>query len=161
MRKRYLGAAVLAGGILATGLLTGVAGAGSSGDGTHARTLVVIEHPDTDAIVHLNADGKDHVGDLLPFNNPVYDAANKVKVGDDQGNCIHVRVDPDNKTGAYECNWTTNLKGGSITVEGAFLDAGPSTLAVIGGTGRYKLVRGTMDLAATPEGNYSFTFRLR
>ncbi len=161
MRKRYLGIAVLAGGLLTTGAVVGIATAGNASDGTRGRALVLIEHPDTDTVVHLNADGKDHVGDLLPFNNPVYDAANKVKVGDDQGNCIHVRVDPANKTGAYECNWTTNLSGGSITVEGAFLDAGPSTLAVIGGTGRYKLSRGTMDLAPTADGNYSFTFHLR
>ena len=154
----------------ATAVVTGGAMAGSAiarhDDGSEGwRSITVIEHPVSDQTIDTGGpnDTADTVGDLLPFSNPVFDAANKEQVGDDQGNCIRTRL-PNAETkvgGNYECNWTTNLAGGSITVEGVFLDDGPSTLAVIGGTGRYSKARGSMDLAATTDGNYSFAFHLR
>ena len=54
------------------------------------------------------------------------------------------------------------LAGGSIVVEGPFLDAGDSTLAVTGGTGRYRGADGEMRLhARNAQGSeYDFTFTL-
>jgi hypothetical protein len=145
--------------------VAGTAIAKHGDEGGSWRNVTVIEHPLSDVTIHTGPGGEtaDTVGDLLPFSNPVFDAANEKQVGDDQGNCIRTRVpDPDKHvTGNYECNWTTNLPGGSITIEGVYLDAGPSTLAVIGGTGRYASARGSMDLAATADGNFSFAFHLR
>jgi hypothetical protein len=62
---------------------------------------------------------------------------------------------------SYECNWTTSLSGGQITVEGPFLDAGDSTLAVTGGTGRYRKARGFMKLHGLENGTkFRFEFHL-
>ena len=54
------------------------------------------------------------------------------------------------------------LKDGQITVEGPYLDAGDSTLAVTGGTGAYAGAKGEMKLhARNPEQTeYDFTYKL-
>ena len=118
----------------------------------------VVEHAITDTVVDVGPKG-DSVGDLLPFANPVFDAADKKQVGTDNGNCIRTVVGK-----VYECNWTTILSGGQITVEGPYYDSGAdSMLSIIGGTGMYKNARGQMKLHArgNPLGSeYDFIFFL-
>jgi hypothetical protein len=78
-------------------------------------------------------------------------------VGSDQGYCIRVV-----KGASYECTWTTFLTGGQIVVQGPFYDTKDSTLAITGGTGRYRHARGTMRLRSKANGTkYDFIFRLR
>ena len=118
----------------------------------------VVEHAITDTVVDVGPKG-DSVGDLLPFANPVFDAADKKQVGTDNGNCIRTVVGK-----AYECNWTTFLPGGQITVEGPYYDSGAdSMLAITGGTGLYRNAHGEMRLHArgNPVGSeYDFIFSL-
>jgi len=118
----------------------------------------VVEHAITDTVVDVGPKG-DSVGDLLPFANPVFDAADTKQVGTDNGNCIRTVVGT-----AYECNWTTLLPGGQITVEGPYYDSGAdSMLAITGGTGIYKNAHGQMKLHArgNPVGSeYDFIFSL-
>src|ERR1700692_2407053 len=77
-----------------------------------SNVVHVVEHAITDTGVDVGPKG-DSVGDLLPFANPVFDATDKKQVGTDNGNCIRTVVGK-----AYECNWTTILSGGQLTVEG-------------------------------------------
>ncbi len=102
--------------------------------------LHVLEHAVSDQTAHIGK-AADNRGDVLTFANDVFDAANKTKVGRDQGFCIRITVGK-----ADECLWTLMLAGGQITVEGPYLDAGDSVLAVTGGTGKYADVRGQMTL---------------
>jgi allene oxide cyclase len=102
--------------------------------------LQVVERATTDTTVDLGAKG-DSVGDLLTFANPIYDAANKTKLGSDQGYCVRVVVGK-----SWECFWTLMLAGGQITVEGPFLDTGDSVLVVTGGTGKYAGAKGDLKL---------------
>src|SRR4051812_6919753 len=118
------------------------------------HTLTVIEHPDTDVTTDTGAPG-DSAGDVLTFANDVFDAKDSTKVGTDNGYCVRTVAGQ-----AYECNWTTFLSKGQITVEGPFYDAKDSTLAITGGTGRYRHVRGTMDLKAMGDGKFQFVFHL-
>jgi len=93
---------------------------------------------------------------VLTFANEVFGREDTRRVGTDQGYCI--RVVPGT---SYECNWTTFLPGGQIVVEGPFYDAKDSTLAVTGGTGRFRKARGTMDLHALENGTkFAFEFHL-
>jgi hypothetical protein len=123
-----------------------------------SNVVHVVEHAITDTVVDVGPKG-DSVGDLLPFANPVFDAADKKQVGTDNGNCIRTVVGK-----AYECNWTTILSGGQLTVEGPYYDSGTdSMLSIIGGTGIYKNARGQMKLHArgNPLGSeYDFIFFL-
>ncbi|WKX06682.1 dirigent protein [Streptomyces sp. NL15-2K] len=118
-----------------------------------AITFTVIEHADTDTVVDLGPRG-DSIGDTLAFGNPVYDTAGS-KVGDSQGSCVRTKVGT-----AWECSWTTTLSGGSIVVQGPFYDAADSTLAITGGTGKWRTARGQMYLhARDAKGSaYDFTF---
>jgi len=124
--------------------------------GPNVTRLHVIEHATTDTVVDLTANG-DSTGDLLTFHNDVYDDTNTDVVGTSHGECVRIEVGV-----SWECRWVTALDGGSITVEGPFLDAGPSALAVTGGTGIYRGARGSMRLSAANEDatEFNFVFRL-
>jgi hypothetical protein len=117
--------------------------------------MTVIEHASTDATTDTGPTG-DSAGDILTFANRVYDAADKKQVGTDQGYCVRVVAGA-----AYECTWTNLLAGGSIVVNGPFYDTKDSTMAITGGTGRYRNARGTMRLQSRAKGTkYAFTFKL-
>ena len=119
-------------------------------------TVQVVEHAVTDTVIHAGK-SNDALGDQLVFGNPVYDRANRRRVGSDQGHCVRTIVGK-----SWECFWTLILIGGQITVEGPYDDAGDSVLAITGGTGLYNGARGEMGLhARNAKGTaYDFVYRL-
>jgi len=122
---------------------------------TQPTKMAVIEHSITDIVIDTGKTG-DTPGDLLTFNNPIFDATNKHKIGHDQGDCI--RISP--KQGTWECRWLTFIAGrGAIMVEGAFFDGRDNTLAITGGTMDFRNARGSMKLVAR-KGGYDFVFML-
>jgi hypothetical protein len=119
-------------------------------------TVHVVEHAITDTEIPTGG-GKDVKGNILTFNNPVFDAADKRQVGHDEGFCT--RIAP--KQGIWECLWTTFLSGGQITVQGPFYDTRNSVLSITGGTGAYRSNRGQMVLKSRNGGKeYDFVFQL-
>jgi len=148
--KIAIGAAILA--ALLVGMIT-VSFAAGPGVSNPTR-IHVVEHPKSDHVTNTGKSG-DTAGDLLTFHNPIYNGSNTKRIGHDQGDCI--RISP--KKGTWECRWVTFVPGGSITVEGPFYDTRNSTLAVTGGTGNYRNVRGSMGLRARAAG-YDFIFHL-
>ena len=119
--------------------------------------LTVVERPTDEKTINLS--GKpDAIGDLLVFANPVFDAANKVQVGTDQGYCVRTVVGK-----SWECFWTLILKQGLITVEGPFYDTGDSTFVVTGGSGKYAGAKGSMKLhwRDAKGSTYDFIYDLR
>jgi hypothetical protein len=124
------------------------------GHGHGGATIHVIEHATTDAVT--NGSG-DQAGNVLTFDNDVFDSADAKKVGSDQGYCVRIVVGK-----SWECNWTTFLPDGQITVEGPFSDTGKTVLAVTGGTGKYRNARGEMELKYhTPTGTeFDFVFHV-
>jgi allene oxide cyclase len=130
---------------------------GSTAFAGGTEKLHVIEHAASDQTAHVGK-ADDNRGDVLTFANDVFDAANKIKVGGDQGFCIRIVTGK-----AYECLWTLTLVGGQITVEGPYLDAGDSVLVVTGGTGKYADVRGQMTLHSRDAkgSEYDFNYTLQ
>jgi allene oxide cyclase len=123
--------------------------------GHHGTAITVIEHATNDTTTDTGATG-DSVGDVLTFANDLFDAGNTQKAGTDQGYCLRVVAGA-----SYECTWTSFLPGGQIVVSGPFYDAKDSTLAITGGTGRYRNARGTMDLHARAGGTeFAFVYHL-
>jgi hypothetical protein len=121
-----------------------------------STTVHVIEHAITDTEIPTGG-GKDVKGNILTFNNPVFNLANKHQVGHDEGFCT--RIAP--KQGIWECLWTTFLKAGQITVQGPFYDTRNSVLSITGGTGAYRTTRGQMILRSRNGGKeYDFIFQL-
>jgi hypothetical protein len=121
--------------------------------GEKTTSLNVIEHATTDAVTDTGAKG-DSAGDLLTFANEVFDAKDAKKVGNDTGWCIRTVAGK-----SWECFWTLTLADGQITVEGPFLDAGDSVVAVTGGTGKYAGVRGEMALHARDAKGSAYDFK--
>ena len=144
--------------IVALGVLGAAVAAWAGSPARHAggaKSFTVIEHATTDATTDTGPQG-DSAGDVLTFANEVFNRADSRRVGTDQGSCI--RIVP---ATSYECSWTTFLPGGQIVVEGPFYDTKDSTLAVTGGTGRFRRARGTMDLHALENGTkFAFAFHL-
>jgi hypothetical protein len=135
-----------------------VAAAPSYAKTAHAsgKTVHVIEHAITDTEAP-GVGGKDVKGNILTFNNPVFNTANSKQVGHDEGFCTRLQV----KLGIWECLWTTFLQGGQITVQGPFYDTRNSELSITGGTGAYEGARGQMDLKSRNGGKeYDFIFHL-
>ena len=140
--------------VAATGAASGSGGQDRGHDRGKGKTIRVVERATTDTSVDLGATG-DSIGDSLAFGNELFDRDNRTKVGTNQGSCV--RTVPGT---AYECTWTNSLAKGQITVQGPFLDAGDSVLAITGGTGAYRKARGTMDLHARSATEFEFTFHL-
>ena len=130
-----------------------IAGAASA----NAETLKLVERATTDAVTDIGASG-DSAGDLLTFANEIYDEQNAKLVGSDNGWCIRTAVGR-----AWECTWTLSLATGQITVQGPFLDAGDSVLAITGGTGKYATTKGEMKLHARDAkgSEYDFVYVLK
>lgn len=144
-------AALTIGAILATGSSAAASRAHATG-----ATVHVVEHAITDTEIPTGG-GKDVKGNILTFNNPVFDAADKKQVGHDEGFCT--RIAP--KQGIWECLWTTFLARGQITVQGPFYDTRNSVLSITGGTGAYRSARGEMVLRSRNGGKeYDFIFKL-
>jgi len=150
MRRLLVLAALVAGMILVVVVTSG--GAGASSKAAAGPTIHVIEHADSDAVTDTGKSG-DSVGDILTFANDIYDAANKKKVGTDQGFCVRTVAGK-----AWECWWTLFLARGQITVEGPFFDTSNSLLAVTGGTGSYKNTKGWMELKFHNDKGTEFDF---
>ncbi len=117
-----------------------------------AQTIRLVERPIDEKTIDLGAKG-DSIGDLLVFGNPIFDAANKVRLGTDQGFCVRIIVGK-----SWECNWTLTLKEGQIVIEGPYMDSGDSVFAVTGGTGKYAGAKGSMTLHSRDLKNSSYDF---
>jgi allene oxide cyclase len=143
---------------VAAGAIVGTGASAAKTPRAHAAgsTVHVIEHAVTDTVIPSGG-GKDKKGNLLTFNNNVYNLANTKIVGHDEGFCT--RIAP--KDGSWECLWTTFLPAGQITVQGPYYDTRNSVLSITGGTGSYRDDRGQMKLLARDGGKeYDFIFQL-
>lgn len=116
--------------------------------------LTLVERADTDKVTDTGEKG-DSVGDILTFNNEVFE--NGKSAGRDNGWCVRTVV---GKT--WECSWTVTLADGQISVTGPFMDTGDSVLTVIGGTGNYAGSHGELRVHPRDEKGteYDFVYRL-
>lgn len=136
MKRALIAGAVVAVGVFVFAAVNATANDKGKQDGD---SIHVVEHATTDEVT--NGSSADAAGNVLTFANDVFNASDTTKVGSDQGYCIRIVV---GKT--WECNWTTFLSGGQITVEGPFSDTGNTVLAITGGTGKFRNARGSMEL---------------
>ena len=118
------------------GFVIGIAPATAGG----SMKINLVERATNEVVLDTGAKD-DSAGDVFTFTNEIYDKANKVKVGSDNGWCL--RTVPGK---AWECVWTLSLADGQIMNEGTFTDGKDSVFAVTAGTGKYMKARGEMNL---------------
>jgi allene oxide cyclase len=133
------------------GLLTMAADVGVT---SAAETLTVVEKVASEKTVDIGPKG-DSMGDVLVFANPIFDAAGSLKIGSDEGHCLRTVV---GKT--WDCTWTLILKDGQIMATGPILDNADSSMAIIGGTGKYAGAMGTLLVHPKNETSYEFKYQL-
>ena len=99
-------------------------------------------------------------GDLFVFDQPLMDQDRK-DIGSNSGYCVTTLP------GVHsQCQWTLLFFGpdktviGTIVVGGQELEAGQSTVAVIGSTGKYAGVTGTMTSEPNLDGTFTQTLYL-
>jgi hypothetical protein len=138
-------------------MLSIVFGASSTSDVlADSVTLTFVEHNSNFAVADTGKPG-DSVGDVMTFANNIFDHKNEKQVGSDNGFCIRTVVGE-----TYECNWTTFLADGQLTVEGPFYDAKDAVLTVTGGTGAYDGMHGQLKVHArdAKASEIDFTFEV-
>ena len=118
-----------------------------------AAELHLVERATTDTVSVHAGHAADNVGDVLTFTNDLFDAANKSKLGTDQGYCVRMVAGK-----SWECHFTVLIAGGQLSVDGPFLDAADTAMAVTGGTGKYSATRGEMKLHARDAKGSAFDF---
>jgi allene oxide cyclase len=153
-RNLVVGLLVGAAAIVALGSVAVAGGHKGKDNDRRATKVTVVERATTDTVID-NAPVGDSIGDTLAFGNQLFDKTNTKQVGTNQGSCVRTAVGV-----SWECSWTNSLKGGQIVVQGPFLDAGDSVLAITGGTGKYRDARGTMKLHAIDATSFQFTFHI-
>jgi len=146
--RAIVGAAL---GLLAAGTLAAAAPASSNSvsNGNDGKTLTLEVHFSPFELVPSNASPDPNspfkLGDLLIFHDLLFVSGKQV--GDEAGFCVI--VDPDQ--GLANCNSTIRLAGGTITTQ--FLNAPPplKTLAITGGSGKYRKAAGDGTLLENPD----------
>jgi hypothetical protein len=138
-----LGAATLACGVLA----------GSSGAAAGVASLRVYERPGPTRVVHHGAHGVRATGDVVIFENPVFDRQG-TRIGTDTGVCTVL-----NKTQSM-CETTLLLPKGQIVTHGLQTAKTSFDVAVIGGTGFYAGARGTMTARPIKDGGATMVINL-
>ena len=114
-----------------------------------SQTLVTI----ADARVHSakvidSGEPGDSLGDILTFDQPLLDKHGN-QIGSNSGTCIRTRIGH-----SFQCQWTLTLENGSIQVAGRELDKGVSHVAIIGGTGHYAGITGSMESINNNDGTF-------
>ena len=158
LRKLMVG--VLATVLVATGASMAVAGSGDDGDDDGGQTIRLVDKLVSEANLDLGETG-DGPGDRFVFAGDLFKGDEKV--GDDGGECTIVRL-VERVAATANCVATLRLPGGQITVQGlvTFTDESePITVAVTGGTGRYREADGEMTIETVSDTEDHFTIRLK
>lgn len=157
LRKLMVG--VLAAVLVATGASMAVAGSGDDGDDDGGRTIRLVARSVTEAELNLG-ETSFGPGDRFVFSEDLY--RDDEKVGESGGECTITRLVGEVATA--NCVASLTLPGGQITVQGLaeFSDENPPvTVAITGGSGRYREADGEFTVETISATEDRFTIRLR
>ena len=111
-----------------------------AGDGAKTKQLHLMIKVTATTAVDVDGSGGASVGDTLVEQGDLYTADGKTKVGDGYAVCTQVTADQS----IYDCQGSDSLSGGEIREAGRFTDPNTFTWAVLGGTGRFTGVGGSV-----------------
>jgi hypothetical protein len=144
---------------MAVTLTTGVASANGGGDRT--RKVSVWTETVQDNFLDLGDPGVT-LGDRFIFSDDVSRTRGGDVIGSTGGECTVVRVDEEFYDSTVQCLVTVWLRGGQITVQGLLSESDErATLAVTGGTGRYKGASGQVKVRFFSDTEAKLVFQLK
>jgi hypothetical protein len=149
---------VLAAVLVATGGTMAFAGNGNDGDDDGGDVIRVTTRTVTDQEIDLGPTGFGP-GDRFTFFEHIF--RGDERVGESGGECVIVHQEGEAATA--NCIATISLPGGHLTLQGlvAFAEATQqATVAVTGGTGRYRDADGEATVEFVSEAETRFTIRL-
>ena len=111
-----------------------------AGNGPKTKQLHLLIKVTATTAVDVDGSGGASVGDTLIEQGDLYTADGKTKVGDGYAVCTQVTADQS----IYDCQGSDSLPGGEIREAGRFTDPNTFTWAVLGGTGRFTGVGGSV-----------------
>lgn len=150
---RTMASIVVAAAVVA-GVAVGTAPNGAFAGAPAERRLVIVQRAPEMAFVDLGDPGPT-AGDVLVFRSALFDRTNTDRVGDLDITCTQA-IGPQNI-----CRGIFRISGrGRLSVDAlpTFPDA--TTGIVNGGTGSFRLARGTADIEPQPDGTTVITFHL-
>ena len=105
------------------------------------RINTFVERTGSDTIIHNTITDRVKRGDIVVWNNELYDSTNEIKEGSVEGYCV---ILPSN---VYECVITIDFQlSGRIMIQGSYA-SNPDKIPVVGGTGCFQhLVGGEAEL---------------
>jgi hypothetical protein len=152
-----------------TGTASGISAAASgpepslaSEGASHSRHLRLTARVGKEAQIDVGAKGES-VGDYFTFTDRLYDAAQSV--GTDAGVCTLADLSP--RGASVHCVATLSLRDGQLTAQGLTAfgaddpENKPFTVAVTGGTGRYRNAHGEMTITPVNEDVDRYDLQLR
>jgi hypothetical protein len=150
MRRRLL--IIVAVVTVAVAAIVGIAQA-SSGGISHPQTLRLLQTNSHDTIVDNPPKGAFSVADLDVFTGPLVWASSHAHAGTIDGQCLVITIQ---NSGRQECQITLLLHAGAVTLSGPFFgNTLTAQMAVTGGTGAYRNVRGQAAFTIAPSGKQS------
>lgn len=101
---------------------------------SQAKKLTLIEHAFSDTTVFAaGANGRDALGNLLVFNNTMFDSTDSHQVGTNQGSCVRSAVG-----WSWNCGLSVTYGAGDAAIffylNGPLFDANPSSTIVFTAT---------------------------
>jgi hypothetical protein len=111
-----------------------------AGDGPHAKSLHLMIKVTSTTPVDVDGSGGASIGDTLVEVGDLYTPDGKTKVGDSYAVCTQVTADQS----IFDCQGSDLLPGGEIREAGRAVDPAAFTWAILGGTGKYAGVGGTV-----------------
>ena len=148
---------LLAGGSALSGTASGATGTGPESATAAGRAAVVLRF-DVEfsplKVIDIGGDGQVSDGDEIVFHDRLLQHGRQV--GDDLGSCVIV----DETAGLANCTMVIRLPQGKITA--SFDNAPPptKTLAITGGTGRYRTAHGEGTLVEAGNGTGTLTLSI-
>lgn len=118
--------------------------------------LTFTEKDTAGTFVDVDHSGGQSVGDMFVFQSDLFDPSTNAKVGTVEGHCVLITASGD----ISDCDTSGILAGGQIRVSGASSDADTNVLAVTGGTGIYRNVRGQLTTTSIDDTTSTDTLEL-
>jgi hypothetical protein len=141
----------------AVALSAGSLASASANHGFNKTVRLTFTEKDTaGTFVDVDHSGGQSVGDMFVFQSDLFDPDTNAKVGTAEGHCVLITASGD----IVDCDASGILEGGQIRVSGASSSADTNVLAVTGGTGIYRNVRGQITTTSIDDTTSTDTFEL-